>query len=328
MRAIVMTEFGGPEVLRLTEVPEPEPEYGQIRVRLYAAGVNPAEAYIRTGQYAFFKPALPYTPGFDGAGIVDKVGEGVQGCKPGDRVFVAALMARRNTGTYAEKVVCDAQSVHPLPDAVGFEQGAAVGFPGMAAYRAMFQCAGLKPAERILIHGASGGVGTVAVQLARACGAFVVGTAGSPASMELVRRIGAHAVLNHTQSGYLDELTTLTDGAGPDVILEMLADKNLENDMRVITKHGRIVVIGSRGSLEMTPRLLMAKESAVMGMAIWHATPEEAHMAEAAVAATLRSGALRPVLGDMLPLEKAAQAHEDIIARGGKPGKMLLRIRQ
>ena len=274
MRAIVMTAFGGPEVLRLTDIPEPEPEHGQIRVRLYAAGVNPAEAYIRTGQYAFFKPTLPYTPGFDGAGVVDKVGEGVQGSKPGDRVFVTAL----------------------------------------------------KPAERILIHGASGGVGTVAVQLARACGAFVIGTAGSPASMELVRSIGAHIVLDHTQPGYLDTLVALTSGVGPDVILEMLADKNLENDMRMIAKHGRIVVIGSRGSLEMTPRLLMAKESVVMGMAIWHSAPEEARMAEAAVAAALRSGALRPVLGDILPLEKAAQAHEDIIARGGKPGKMLLRI--
>ena len=326
MRAIVMTAFGGPEVLRLTDIPEPEPEHGQIRVRLYAAGVNPAEAYIRTGQYAFFKPTLPYTPGFDGAGVVDKVGEGVQGSKPGDRVFVTALTARRNTGTYAEKVVCDAEAVHLLPDAVTLEQGAAVGFPGMAAYRALFQCAGLKPAERILIHGASGGVGTVAVQLARACGAFVIGTAGSPASMELVRSIGAHIVLDHTQPGYLDTLAALTSGVGPDVILEMLADKNLENDMRMIAKHGRIVVIGSRGSLEMTPRLLMAKESVVMGMAIWHSAPEEARMAEAAVAAALRSGALRPVLGNILPLEKAAQAHEDIIARGGKPGKMLLRI--
>ena len=305
MRAIVMTAFGGPEVLRLTDIPEPEPEHGQIRVRLYAAGVNPAEAYIRTGQYAFFKPTLPYTPGFDGAGVVDKVGEGVQGSKPGDRVFVTALTARRNTGTYAEKVVCDAEAVHLLPDAVTLEQGAAVGFPGMAAYRALFQCAGLKPAERILIHGASGGVGTVAVQLARACGAFVIGTAGSPASMELVRSIGAHIVLDHTQPGYLDTLAALTDGVGPDVILEMLADKNLENDMRMIAKHGRIVVIGR---------------------AIWHSAPEEARMAEAAVAAALRSGALRPVLGDILPLEKAAQAHEDIIARGGKPGKMLLRI--
>ncbi len=326
MRAIVMTAFGGPEVLRLAEIPEPEPEYGQVRVRLHAAGVNPAEAYIRTGQYAFFKPELPYTPGFDGAGVVDKVGEGVKRYKSGDKVFVAALMARRNTGTYAEKVVCDAEAVHPLPDTVAFEQGAAVGFPGMAAYRALFQCARLKPAERVLIHGASGGVGTVAVQLARACGAFVIGTAGNPASMELVSSIGAHAVLNHTQAGYLDALAGLTDGAGPDVIIEMLADKNLENDMRVVAKHGRIVVIGSRGSLEMTPRLLMAKESTVMGMAIWHATPEEAHTAEAAIAAALGTGALRPVLGDVLPFEEAAQAHDSIITRGGKPGKMILHI--
>ncbi|MFQ9867643.1 MAG: NADPH:quinone reductase [Bilophila wadsworthia] len=323
MRAIVMTAFGGPEVLRLTDIPEPEPEHGQIRVRLYAAGVNPAEAYIRTGQYAFFKPILPYTPGFDGAGVVDKVGEGVQGSKPGDRVFVTALTARRNTGTYAEKVVCDAEAVHLLPDAVTLEQGAAVGFPGMAAYRALFQCAGLKPAERILIHGASGGVGTVAAQLARACGAFVIGTAGALPLWSLSAHRSAYRI-DHTQPGYLDTLAALTSGgAGCDS--EMLADKNLENDMRMIAKHGRIVVIGSRGSLEMTPRLLMAKESVVMGMAIWHSAPEEARMAEAAVAAALRSGALRPVLGDILPLKRRLR-HMRTSLRGGKPGKMLLRI--
>ena len=288
MRAIVMTAFGGPDVLRFVEIPDPEPAYGQVRVRLYAAGVNPAEAYIRTGHYAFFKPELPYTPGFDGAGIVETIGEGARGCKPGDRVFVSGLTARRNTGTYAEKVVCDADAVFPLPEGICFEAGAAIGFPGIAAYRALFQCAGLKPAEKVLVHGASGGVGTVAVQLARACGAFVIGTGGSPASMQTVR--------------------------------------NLENDMRVVGEHGRIVIVGSRGELNITPRLLMAKESRVMGMAIWHALPEEVAMAEAAVAAALRSGALHPVLGETFPLAEAAQAHVRIMARGGKPGKMLLRI--
>lgn len=326
MRAIVMTAFGGPDVLRFVEIPDPEPAYGQVRVRLYAAGVNPAEAYIRTGHYAFFKPELPYTPGFDGAGIVETIGEGARGCKPGDRVFVSGLTARRNTGTYAEKVVCDADAVFPLPEGICFEAGAAIGFPGIAAYRALFQCAGLKPAEKVLVHGASGGVGTVAVQLARACGAFVIGTVGSPASMQTVRNLGAHAVLNHTIPGYLEALPDITDGTGPDVIVEMLADKNLENDMRVVGEHGRIVIVGSRGELNITPRLLMAKESRVMGMAIWHASPEEAAMAEAAVAAALRSGALHPVLGETFPLAEAAQAHVRIMARGGKPGKMLLRI--
>lgn len=326
MRAIVMTMFGGPDVLRLREIPEPEPGPGEVRVRLYAAGVNPAETYIRTGGYAFFKPDLPSTPGFDGAGVVDKAGEGVTSCKAGDRVFVSALMARRNTGTYAEKVVCDAGAVHALPDAASFGQGAAVGFPGLAACRALFHCAALKPTERILIHGASGGVGTVSVQLARACGAFVIGTAGNPVSMRAVRDLGAQAVLNHTKEGYLDEVSGLTDGAGPDVIVEMRADKNLENDMRVIARRGRIVIVGSRGGLEITPRLLMAKESKVMGMAIWNATRQETDRADAALAAALRSGALRPLLGEEMPLEKAAEAHEHVVKGNGKPGKMILRI--
>lgn len=157
----------------------------------------------------------------------------------------------------------------------------------MAACRAFFQYAGLKPAERILIHGVSGGMGTVVVQLARVHGAFVIGTIGNPTSMELIRSIGVHIVLDHTQPGYPDTLAALTDGVGSDVVPKMFAGKNLEDDMQMITRHGRVVVIGSRGGLEITPRLLMAKESAVIGMAIWHSAPEEAYMAETAVAVVL-----------------------------------------
>lgn len=169
-------------------------------------------------------------------------------------------------------------------------------------------------------------MGTVAVQLARAYGVFVIGTAGNPIFMELVRSIGAYTVLDHTQPGYLDALTTPADGVGPGVILEMLTDKNLENNMRMVARHGCIIVIGNQGSLEMTPRLPMAKESVVMDMAIWHSAPEGARMAETTVAAALRSGALRPILGDIPLLEKVTQAYEDTTVRSGKPGKMLLRI--
>jgi NADPH2:quinone reductase len=325
MRAIQMSAFGEADVLRCVDLPVPQPGGGEVRVRLYAAGVNPAETYIRAGTYAFFKPKLPYTPGFDGAGVVDSVGEGVSRLRPGDRVFVAALLTGRNTGTYSEMVVCDAEAVHPLPDFASFDQGAAIGVPGMAAYRALFQRARLKPGEIVLVHGASGGVGTLAVQLARGYGAHVIGTAGSKEGMKLVHQMGPHEVLDHSTPGYLDQISTLTGGHGVDVIIENLANVNLERDMPVLAMYGRVVIVGSRGSLEFTPRLAMIKEASVLGMALWNTPPAEYRSGICALAAALESGVLRPVIGPQIPLEKAAQAHVDILAPGTR-GKMVLRI--
>ena len=137
------------------EVDEPLPSINEVRIRLFAAGVNPNETYIRTGTYSFYIPELPYTPGFDGAGVVDAIGEGVNHLKVGDRVFVAALLAKRNTGTYSQKVVCDANAVHRLPESISYQEGASLGIPALTAYRALFHRAKIKLGENVLIHGAS-----------------------------------------------------------------------------------------------------------------------------------------------------------------------------
>ena len=155
MHGIQVSEFGGPEVLEHRELPVPEPGAGQVRVRLHAIGVNPADTYIRTGTYAFFTPQLPYTPGFDGAGVVDAVGAGVDKMGPGERVLVAALGTPGCSGLYAELAVVDAAVVHPLPATLSYGQGAAVGVPCVTAWRALFQKARLQPGETVLIHGAS-----------------------------------------------------------------------------------------------------------------------------------------------------------------------------
>lgn len=325
MRAIQMSVFGEADVLKCVDLPVPEPGPGEVRIRLHAAGINPADTYIRSGTYAFFKPKLPWTPGFDGAGIVDAVGTGDIRAKPGDRVFVAALLARRNTGTYAEMLVCDAEAVHPLPESMSFAQGAAIGVPSITAYRALFQRAHLQPGEIVLVHGASGGVGTITVQLARACGARVIGTAGTPDGLDLVRCMGAHSAVDHSKPNYLDQVLALTDGRGVDVIVEMLANVNLEKDFQALAKYGRIVIVGSRGSLEFTPRLAMMKEADVLGMAVWNTTQQEYVSALSAVAAALESGVLRPIVGRELPLEQAAQAHVDIL-KAKAQGKMVLAI--
>ncbi|MFJ5713196.1 NADPH:quinone reductase [Neobacillus sp. NPDC093127] len=325
MKAIQMSSFGEPEVLKLVEVKEPVPAENEVRVRLYYAGVNPAEAYIRAGGYAFFNPDMPYTPGFDGAGVVDEVGPGVTRLKTGDRVFVASTMSKRKTGTYAEKVVCDVEAVHKLPETVSFEQGAALGIPVTAAYRALFHRAHLKPGETVLVHGASGGVGTLAVQLAKYAGAQVIGTAGTEEGMDVVRKSGADAVLNHNQTGYLEEIPSLTNGAGVDVVIEMLANVNLEEDLKLVNKFGRVVVVGNRGALDFNPRLIMAKEADVLGMAVWNAPIDEFNESLIAVEAALNNGGLQPFVGTILPLEEAANAHIQILSSRTK-GKMVLEI--
>jgi len=325
MRAVQMSTFGAEDVLRYVDLAVPDPGAGEVRVRLHAAGVNPADTYIRTGTYAFFKPKLPWIPGFDGAGIVDAVGAGVDRVGVGDRVFVAALLAARNTGMYAEMAVCDAAAVHRLPDAMSFAQGAAIGVPSVTAYRALFQRARLRAGETVLVHGASGGVGTLAVQLARAYGARVIGTAGTADGLGLVQRLGAHSALDHSRPDYLDHVLSLTGGRGVDVIIEMLANVNLERDFNALAKYGRIVIVGNRGSLEFTPRLAMIKEADVFGMAVWNATPREYAEALSAVAAAMESGVLRPIVGRELPLAKAARAHADILQEKAR-GKMVLTI--
>jgi NADPH:quinone reductase len=323
VHGIQVSEFGGAEVLRYRALRVPEPGAGQVRVRMHAIGVNPADTYIRTGTYAFFTPELPYTPGFDGAGVVDAVGGGVGAVGSGDRVLVGALGTPGCSGTYAELAVVDAAAVHPLPSTLSYGQGAAVGVPCVTAWRALFQKAGLQPGETVLIHGASGGVGVPATQLAADAGAVVIGTAGSAAGAEVVRRSGAGHVLDHTAPGYLEELSGITEGRGVSVVVEMLADVNLEQDLGVLAVGGRVVIVGSRGRLEFTPRLTMIKEATVMGTALWNASEAETASALAAVAAKLRSGAVRPVVGEELPLREAAAAHRRILEPGAQ-GKLIL----
>ncbi len=318
MKAIRVHQFGGAEVLKLEELPDPQPGPGQVVIRVGAAGVNPVDAYIRTGTYAS-KPSLPYTPGTDAAGVVTSVGPDVKRVKVGDRVYTTGS----KTGTYAEQTLCDEATVHPLPGHVSFEQGAAIGVPYGTAYRALFIRAQAKPAETILVHGASGGVGTAAVQLAHAIGVTVIGTAGSDAGMKLVREQGAQHALNHSADGYLDELMKLTDGRGVDAILEMLANKNLAKDLTVLAKKGRVAVIGNRGTIEINPRDAMAREADIRGVTLMNTSPEEYRLIHAALGAGLENGSLKPVIGERIPLAEAARAHETIMG-SGTLGKIVL----
>ncbi|MEH7094437.1 NADPH:quinone reductase [Neobacillus vireti] len=325
MKAIQVTEFGGPEKLVFTDVEEVVAGKGEVFVRLYAAGVNPSDTYTLTGTYAFSVPQLPYTPGLDGAGIVEAVGEEVTNVRVGDRVFIASLMGGKSTGTFAQKVVCDAASVHPLPDQVSFEQGAALGVPALTAYRALFQRACLKPGQTVLIHGASGGVGLQAVQMAKAHGATVIGTASKPEGKKMVQQAGADLVIDHVTEATTEEVRALMDGNGPNVIIEFLANKNLETDLKLIAPFGKIVIIGNRGSIEINPRLAMQKECDILATALWNAPKEEYEQSIHGVIGMLTSGALRPVIGTTMPLQQASQGFEQL-EKGIGNGKLVLTI--
>jgi len=319
MKAIRIREFGGPEVLKLEDVPDLQPAAGQVLIAIHAAGVNPVDTYLRTGTYVV-KPNLPYTPGNDAGGVVAATGQDVKHVKAGDRVYVAGSL----TGTYAGQALCNETQVHRLPDNVSFEQGAAMGIPYGTAFRGLSQRGQAKAAETILIHGASGGVGTAAVQLARAMGMTVIGTAGSEQGMQLVLSEGAQHVLNHSAEGYLDELMKLTEGRGVDLILEMLANKNLGKDLTVLAKHGRVVVIGSRGPVEINPRDTMGRDADIRGTTLMNTTEQEYMQMHAALVAGLQNGTLRPVIGERIPLAEASRAHMEVMKPSGAHGKIVL----
>ena len=318
MKAIRVQEWGGPEVLRLEEVPDPEPGAGQVLVRIRAAGVNPVDTYIRSGVYAR-KPNLPYTPGSDGAGTVAAVGAGVTRVRAGQRVDVAGSL----TGTYAELALCGEAQVHPLADRVSFEQGAGINTPYATAYRALFWRAHALPGETVLVHGATGGVGTAGVQIARAHGMTVIGTGGTERGRAMVREQGAHLALDHHASDYLEQLMELTGGRGVDVILEMLSNVNLGKDLTVLAQGGRVVVIGSRGTVEINPRDAMARDAAILGMILMNGNEKELSSIHAALVAGLETGALNPVVGEALPLADAPRAHQRVMEPGAQ-GKIVL----
>jgi NADPH:quinone reductase len=320
MKAIRVHEFGGPEVLRLGEVPTPKVGPGEVLVRMHATGVNPVETYIRAGTYARL-PELPYTPGNDGAGVVEQVGSGVTEFNPGDRVYTGGSIS----GTYAEFALCKKEQVHPLPANVSFAQGAAVGTPYATAYRGLLQRGDAKPGEMVLVHGASGGVGTAAVQLARAHGLRVLATAGSDDGIKLVRQQGADEVFDHRAPDHFEQIRNATGEHGVDVIVEMLANVNLGNDLTILAKGGRVVIIGSRGRVEINPRDTMQRDADVRGMILPNTPPAQMASIHAALVAGLENGTLRPVIGKEFPLADAAEAHRAVMGSGAL-GKIVLML--
>lgn len=321
MKCVIVERFGGPEVLQIKESPVTTPGPGAIRIRVHAVGVNPVECYVRSGNYARL-PALPYTPGTDCAGIVDAVGPESSRFQVGDRVYTHGSIS----GTYAEFTMALETQVKPLPDNTSFEHGAALGIPYATAHRALFGRGNATRSEVALVHGASGGVGLAAVQLARAAGCTVVATAGTPAGLQLCLNTGAHAAFNHHSPDHFTELLSATRNRGFDVIVEMLANVNLGTDLQLLAPRGRVVVVGSRGPVEINPRETMLRDADIRGLILANATGEELSAIHRDLREGLAAGTLLPVIGHRFPLESAADAHQAVMA-DGKLGKIILTVR-
>lgn len=308
MKAILVKEFGAPEVMKLVETANLQSDEGQILVEVKAAGVNPVDTYVRAGNHATAPPP-PFTPGKDGAGIVEAVGANITKVKAGDRVYLANSV----TGTYAEQALCEESQVYRLPDNISFEQGAGVAVPYATSFWGLFDKGKPAKGETVLIHGASGGVGIAAIQHAKNFGLRVIGTAGSVEGKRLIGDQGADFVFDHTAPNYLAEILAATDGKGVDIILEMLANVNLNNDFGIIARKGRIVIIGNRGEVTINPRLIMNNDVTVRGFSLHNLNGAETAVIHKAIYEGLEGGWLNPVVGKTFPLAAAAEAHRAVI---------------
>ena len=318
MKAIRVQQFGGPEVLELGDVPEPVAGPGQIVIAIHATGVNPVETYIRAGKYAKLPP-LPYTPGTDAAGVITQLGAGVSGWRIGQRVYLAGSLS----GTYAGQTLCEVAHVHPLPDTISFAQGASLGVPYATAHFALFHRGQAGAGETVLIHGATGGVGLAAVQLAHAAGLIVFATGGTDSGRELVRAQGADAVFDHHAADSAAQILVASGGLGVNLIVEMLANVNLGKDLPLLAPDGRVVVVGSRGPVEINPRDLMARNADIRGLILFGAPPAILAGIHSALREGLENGALRPVIAREFPLAEAPQAHAAVMSPGAS-GKIVL----
>lgn len=323
MNAIVVNEFGGPEKLQYKSIPKPKVGPNQVMIEVKAIGVNPNESYVLTGNYNLYRPNLPFIPGFDAAGIIVEVGPSVTQYRVGDRVFLGSFKKLDQSGTYAEYIVVDEDVVISLADNASYEEGAALGIPAFTAYHVLFQRAKIREKETLFIHGASGGVGTLAVQMAKAKGLTVIGSSSTEEGRQAILDNGADFAVDHLTDDSLDEFLQLTQGEGPDVIVEFLANENLEIDLKAIKTKGRIVVVGARDTIEISPRLILSRNIDILGASLPNLTDAEYAAAQEEINTMIKSGKLQPVIGEKIPLKNAQEVLSTITSRTGR-GKSIL----
>jgi putative PIG3 family NAD(P)H quinone oxidoreductase len=326
MRAVVTTEPGGPEVLTLSELPDPEPGAGEVVIDVAATAVNRADVLQRQGHYPP-PPGASEVIGLECSGTVAAVGEGVTRWRVGDEV--CALLAG---GGYAEKVVVPAGQVMAVPEGVDLATAAALPEVACTVWSNVFMVAGLRADETLLVHGGAGGIGTCAIQVAHRLGARVVTTAGSEEKLAVCRDLGADLAVNYHEDDFVAAVKELTDGRGADVILDNMGAKYLARNVDALATEGRLVVIGMQGGTkaEINLATLLRKRAAVIATTLRSRPPENKAVICAAVEEHLwplvAEGALKPVVHARFPLDQVADAHR-ALDDGSHVGKILLTVR-
>ncbi|NHC33373.1 NADP-dependent oxidoreductase [Scytonema millei] len=302
MKAIRMHAYGGADVLKYEDVPLPQPAADEVLIRIYAAGVNPVDWKIREG-YVGKTFKLPHILGADVAGVVESVGDAVQRLKPGDEVYGYASLRRE--GTYAEYIAAKESEVTLKPKSIDFIQAAALPVAALTSWQAIFDTAHLEAGQKILIHAASGGVGSIAVQLAKAKGAHVIGTT-STRNTEFIRKLGVDEAIDYQATPFEDVVRDL------DVVLDTIGGETRSRSLKVLKPDGILVsIVGS------------PSESASVRVAVTHVQPNAAQLAE--ITTLIDSGQVKPHVETILPLSEAAQAHQ-LSQSGRTRGKIVLRV--
>lgn len=323
MYAITIPEPGGPEALVWDEVPDPEPGEGEVLVEVTASAVNRADLLQRQGFYDPPPGASPY-PGLECSGRIAALGPGVSGWAVGDEV--CALLSG---GGYAEKVVVPAGQVLPVPDGLDVRLAAALPEATCTVWSNVFMIAHLRPGETLLVHGGSSGIGTMAIQLAKAVGAKVAVTAGSKEKLDHCAELGADILINYREQDFAEEIKRATDGAGADVILDIMGAKYLERNVKALAVNGRLAIIGMQGGVkgELNIGVLLSKRAAISATTLRARPPGE----KASIVAAVRehvwplvaAGHVRPVVDREVPMSDAPEAHQ-VLEDSGHIGKVLL----
>ncbi|KAI5701082.1 hypothetical protein M8J75_005919 [Diaphorina citri] len=322
MLAVQCKRWGEPRVLELTTVDKPGPCLDdEVLVKVKAAGINPVETYIRSGQYPNL-PDLPAILGTEVSGIVEEVGQGVKNFKVGDKVFGKPILGKGGYSQYAKLKRID---VYHMPPQLSFTEAATLYVSYFTAYRALHFKAQMKPGEWILIHGATGGVGTAAVQIAKAHGLHVVGFAGTDSGRKYVESIGADVALNYNDIGCYDlAVQSVGNGKKFDIILEPFSNIMLPNDLSLINKRGRICVVGSRGQVQLNPRGFMQTEVQIHGVSLLSQTPEEGRHTAAVLTQGAADGWVKPNINYEFFLDELPEAHKALMQPGTHRGKLVV----
>ncbi|MFE6687880.1 NAD(P)H-quinone oxidoreductase [Streptomyces sp. NPDC057743] len=325
MRAITIPEPGGPEALVWAEVPDPQPAEGEVLIEVAASAVNRADLLQRQGFYDPPPGASPY-PGLECSGRIAAVGPGVHGWAVGDEV--CALLSG---GGYAEKVAVPAGQVMPLPPGVDLVTAASLPEVACTVWSNVFMIAHLRPGETLLVHGGASGIGTMAIQLAKAVGARVAVTAGGPEKLARCAELGADILIDYREQDFVQEIRKATDGKGADVILDIIGAKYLQRNVKALAVAGRLAIIGLQGGVkaELNLAALISKRAAITGTGLRARPVSE----KAAIVAAVRehvwpligNGQVRPIVDRTLPMAQAAEAHR-VLDASGHIGKVILTV--